>query len=90
MQNLYYKEDVSRMMPGKKDCVTILENGEKKKVQKRLVLGNLKEIYQQFLRLPTLKKSWILEIRNAATKRMCPSLGLVVHILYAFALYITT
>ncbi len=48
VRNFYYKEDVSRMMPGKKDCVTILENGEKKKVQKRLVLGNLKEIYLQF------------------------------------------
>ena len=35
-------------MPGKKDCVTILKNEGRKRIQKRLVLGNLKEIYQQF------------------------------------------
>ena len=35
-------------MPGKKDCVTILQNGEQMKIQKRLVLGNLRELYQQF------------------------------------------
>ena len=48
VRNFYYNEDISRMMPGKKDCVTILENGERKRIQKRLVLGNLNEIYQQF------------------------------------------
>ena len=34
-------------MPGK-DCVTILQNRENMKIQKRLVLGNPKEVYQQF------------------------------------------
>ena len=36
------------MMLGKKDCMTALQNGEKMKILKRLVLGNLKEVYQQF------------------------------------------
>ena len=35
-------------MPGKKDCLNNLQNGEKMKIQKRLVLGNLREVYQQF------------------------------------------
>ena len=43
-----YKDEISRVMPGKKDCVTILQNGEKMKIQKRLVVGNLREVYQQF------------------------------------------
>ena len=43
-----YKDEISRVMPGKKDCVTILQNGEKMKIQKRLVLGNLRDVYQQF------------------------------------------
>ena len=36
------------MMPRKKDCMTNLQNGEKMKTQQRLVLGNLREVYQQF------------------------------------------
>ena len=35
-------------MPGKKDFLTVMENGERKHIQKRLVLNNLKEVYQLF------------------------------------------
>lgn len=38
-------DEISRVMPGKKDCVTIkTENGAKYVTSKRLILGNLKEI----------------------------------------------
>ena len=44
--SFYKEDDISRPMLGKKDCFT--ENGEKIKVQKKLVLSNLKETYRQF------------------------------------------
>ena len=35
-------------MPGKKDCVSIKVNDTRISDQKRLLLGNLKEVYRQF------------------------------------------
>ena len=35
-------------MPGKKDFVSVKENGHRFQVQKRLILGDLKECYQLF------------------------------------------
>ena len=44
------RDDVSRLCLGKKDYVSVeLEDGRKEKVQKRLLLSNLKEIYQHFV-----------------------------------------
>ena len=48
VQNFYESGEISRIMPGKKDCVSIKVNGTRISVQKRLLLGSLKEIYQQF------------------------------------------
>ena len=48
IEAFYRHDDISRVMPGKKDCFSILRDGVKTHVQKRLVLGNLKEVYQQF------------------------------------------
>ena len=44
----YLNDSVSRVMPGKKDCVSIVVDGEKEVVQKRLLLCNLGEAYKQF------------------------------------------
>ena len=33
VNKFYYKDEISRVMPGKKDCVSILQNGEKMKIQ---------------------------------------------------------
>ncbi|KAL5518139.1 hypothetical protein EMCRGX_G003822 [Ephydatia muelleri] len=44
----YLNDSVSRVMPGKKDCVSIVVDGEKEAVQKRLLLCNLGEAYKQF------------------------------------------
>lgn len=45
----YNSDDVSRLMPGKKDFVSVKTNDSGRiHVQKRLVLGNLKELYDLF------------------------------------------
>ena len=41
VQEFYEKDELSRMMRGKKDCVTMKIDGVKQKVQKRLLLCNL-------------------------------------------------
>ena len=53
----YERDDVSRMCPGKKDCVSIgNKNGSKEKVQKRLILAKISEIYANFkAEFPSLK-----------------------------------
>ena len=45
--DFYHKDDISRMCPGKKDFLSVvnLETGKKEQIQKRLVLMNLKETY---------------------------------------------
>lgn len=48
IKDFYNSDDVSRMMPGKKDFVTIRSQGSKVQVQKRLILANISEIYQFF------------------------------------------
>lgn len=49
VKRFYEDDEVSRMCPGKKDCISIRdENGEKVNVQKRLVLGSLREMYELY------------------------------------------
>ena len=48
VQNFYESDEISRVMPRKKDCVSIKVNDTRISVQKRLLLGNLKEVYRQF------------------------------------------
>ena len=48
VQNFYESDKISRVMPGKKDCVSIKVNDARILVQKILLLGNLKEVYRQF------------------------------------------
>ena len=42
------EDDISRSMPGNKECFTIEKNGEKIKVEKKLDLSNRKETYREF------------------------------------------
>ncbi|KAL5468830.1 hypothetical protein EMCRGX_G029952 [Ephydatia muelleri] len=44
----YQQDSISRMMPGKKDYVSMVINGTRKHVQKRLLLFNLNDAYKQF------------------------------------------
>ena len=44
----YENDEVSRLVPGKKDFVSVKQDEQRVQVQKRLVLSNLKELYQLF------------------------------------------
>ena len=46
--SFYENDSSSRMMPGKKDYVSVITDHGRVHKQKRLVLGNLKELYQTF------------------------------------------
>lgn len=55
VHNFYESDDVSRVMPGKKDYVSVRQGDSRVQLQKRLVLSNLKELYQLFKeKFPTL------------------------------------
>ena len=45
----YLSDNVSRMMPGSKDYVSMYIHGKKERVQKRLLLFSLRDAYLQFL-----------------------------------------
>jgi len=56
VRSFYENDDVSRMMPGKKDFVSVRGEEGRVHIQKRLVLTNLKEVYLLFKeRFPTEK-----------------------------------
>ena len=49
VKNFYLSDDISRIMPGKKDFVSVLAaDGKREHKQKRLLLCNLKEAYNEF------------------------------------------
>lgn len=50
VENFYQSDENSRQMPGMKDAVTIIVDDEKRKVQKRLLLYNLNDLYTHFMR----------------------------------------
>ncbi|CAF2039332.1 unnamed protein product [Rotaria magnacalcarata] len=54
----YCRDDISYQAPGKRDTVTIKENGTKTKLQKRFLLYTLREMYQLFIEEnPTIQVS---------------------------------
>jgi len=48
--NYYLRDDISRAHPGKRDVITLRSGGIKKKVPKRTLMFNLKEVYMLFRR----------------------------------------
>lgn len=48
VQDFYRSDEVSRMCPGLREFVTVTNEGEKKSIQRRLILMNLKEAYVKF------------------------------------------
>ena len=48
VRKFYESDEVSRMCPGQKDCVKVISAEGPTKVQKRLILGNLREIYELY------------------------------------------
>jgi len=56
VKTFYHSDEISRIMPGKKDCVSVTIDGERQHLQKRLILCNLKEAFQKFKdQMPDLK-----------------------------------
>ena len=48
VKQFYLNDTVSRAMPGKKDCVSVVVDSKKEAVPKRLFLCNLRDAYKQF------------------------------------------
>ena len=79
----FYEGDVSRMCPGKKDCVNIRnKEGSKEKVQKRLLFANISEIFANFkaefssLKIgfstfALLRPKWCMPVGVAGSNNVC-------------------
>ena len=48
VSNFYEDDENSRLMPGKKDCISVRKPEGRVTIQKRLVLTNLRELYRSF------------------------------------------
>jgi hypothetical protein len=48
VKDFYHSDEISRVMPGKKDCVSVTAKGVRQHLQKRLILCNLTEAFQRF------------------------------------------
>ena len=48
VSSFYESDDISRVMPGKKDFVSVKKEGKREHIQKRLVLSDLKGVYREF------------------------------------------
>lgn len=79
----YESEEISRLLPGKKDVVTIrLPDKTKMKKQKRLLLSNISEIHVQFKKenpnkkigfstFALLRPKWCIPVGAAGTHNVC-------------------
>lgn len=47
----YKDDDISRVMPGQRDCVSIVTDGVRQTVQKRLLTMSLNETYKHFMKV---------------------------------------
>ena len=48
VQSFYQLDEISRVMAGKKDFISVKQEGKRVHTQKRLILSNLKEVYCAF------------------------------------------
>lgn len=83
VRNFYRNSEISVMMPGKKDLIKIKDgNGNKKEIQKRLLLGSLREIYANFKeehpdlkigfsRFASLRPPECVFVRSSGTHTVC-------------------
>lgn len=59
IMNFYQSDEHTQIMPGKKDFVSVIVDGHKIQMQKRLILNNLKELYELFKKeYPKMKCSF--------------------------------
>ena len=82
VKKFFENDDISRIMPGMKDCVSVRgSDGTKQRHQKRLVLANLREIYQVyknetrdavgFSTFASLRPPWCVLAGAAGTHSVC-------------------
>ena len=83
VQVFYELDEVSRIMPGKKDFVSIRKGDQRAHIQKRLMLSNLKEVYQQFKEKHPTDKIGFSKFADLRPKH-CILAGQVEHILFVF------
>lgn len=74
IKNFYLCDDVSRMMPGMKDYVSVVENGEKQHKQKRLLLFNIQDLHTKFRKAFPDEKIGLTKFQ-ALRPRECISAG---------------
>lgn len=48
VKDFYNADDISRVLPGKKDYISCIVNGVRTQIQKRLLLCNIREVYALF------------------------------------------
>ena len=60
--SFYESDDISRVMPGKKDFVSVKKEGKCQHIQKRLVLSNMRVVYREFKERFLDRKIWVLKI----------------------------
>ena len=62
VQDFYEKDSISRQAPGKRDFITVRENGDGVRYQKRHLLYNIREVYELFMQEhPGINKYFLLE-----------------------------
>ena len=82
IQAFYEDDDISRLCPGKSDCLSVRNSdGEKEYKQKRLILGNLKEIFNTykdtnnpnigFSSFASLRPKWCIIAGASGTHSVC-------------------
>ena len=82
IKSFYEDDEISRLCPGKKDYVRVKDGtGKKIKMQKRLLLGNLKEMYQKFKNenkekvgfstFCNLRPKWCVTVGSSGTHSVC-------------------
>ena len=89
VQKFYESDEISRMIPGKKDCMSIKVGDQRSLIQKRLILGNLREVYQQFKDQFSTVKVGFSKFAELCPKN-CILAGAVGHMLCVFVPFIKT
>ena len=75
IMKFYQSEEYSRTCPGKKDFVTMKEDGEKVHKQKQLLLVNLKELWNtkaSTLQIKWASQNFVTQDRNGAFQLLLP------------------
>ena len=79
VKSFFEDDEFSRLLPGKKDYVSIAKNEHK---QKRLLLSNLNELYEAFKeknpaikigfsKFCSLRPKWCVTVRSSGTHSVC-------------------